>query len=114
MAFIRDLVEITCQNIDIHDPLKTGGDLDKYTLEEWVRKEGACETAIASVQVWTRAMLGVEPSEISALYFMDYCKSGGGLMQMRSDKKNGGQYLRLTQGMFFLMPTYFLKFFGSS
>lgn len=43
-------------------------------------------------------MLGQEPSDISALFFLNYCKSGGGLMQMRSDRKHGGQYLRVTQG----------------
>lgn len=99
MTFIRDLTEKVCQTIDIHDPVGTGGDLDKYTLEEWVRQQGAGETALASVRVWTRAMLGLEPSDMSALYFLDYCKSGGGLMQMRSDKKNGGQYFKLTQGI---------------
>lgn len=43
-------------------------------------------------------MLGQEPSDISALFFLNYCKSGGGLLQMRSDRKHGGQYLRVTQG----------------
>ena len=109
MAFIRDLTEKTCQSIDIHNPIRTGGDLDKYTLEEWARQQGASETGMASVRVWTRAMLGVEPSDLSALYFMDYCKSGGGLMQMRSDKKNGGQYFRLTHGMF-LLPAFLISF----
>jgi monoamine oxidase len=35
---------------------------------------------------------------MSALFFLNYCKSGGGLMQMRSDMKNGGQYLRIGEG----------------
>lgn len=43
-------------------------------------------------------MLGLEPSDLSALYFLNYCKSGGGLLQMRSDRKDGGQYLRIRQG----------------
>lgn len=43
-------------------------------------------------------MLGKEPREISALFFLNYCKSGGGLLQMRSDRKGGGQYLRIRQG----------------
>ena len=44
-------------------------------------------------------MLGMEPSEVSALFFLEYCKSGGGIMQMRSDKKDGGQVLRMVEGM---------------
>lgn len=43
-------------------------------------------------------MLGHEPQDLSALYFLNYCKSGGGLIQMRSDRKDGAQYLRIRQG----------------
>lgn len=43
-------------------------------------------------------MLGQDPSDVSALFFLHYCKSGGGLMQMRSDGKHGGQYLRVKEG----------------
>ena len=98
MVYIRDLTEKICQSIDLHHPVAPGGDLDKYTLEEWVKQQDLGETALASVTVWTRAMLGLEPSDMSALYFMDYCKSGGGLTRMRSDKKDGGQYFRLVRG----------------
>lgn len=48
-------------------------------------------------------MLGQEPRDISALYFLNYCKSFGegsrsGLLQLRTDEKHGGQYLRVRQG----------------
>ena len=43
-------------------------------------------------------MLGVDSNEISAGCFVDYCAKGGGLMQMRSDSKHGGQYLRFRKG----------------
>jgi monoamine oxidase len=98
MLDIRQKAEEACQAIDIHDPVRTGGFLDKITLEEWVTSQGGGKTALASVTVWTRAMLGMEPREVSALYFLNYCKSGGGLLQMRSDQKNGGQYRRLVKG----------------
>jgi monoamine oxidase len=44
-------------------------------------------------------MLGQNPNDISALYFLSYCRSGGGLLQMRSDRKGGGQHLHIRQGM---------------
>jgi len=100
MVYIRDLTETVCQQLDIHDPVATGKSLDKYSLEDWVNESVEGNTAIASVRVWTRAMLGLEPSEMSALFFLNYCKSGGGLLRMRSDRKDGGQYLRLVQGEF--------------
>ncbi|KAF2479237.1 hypothetical protein BDY17DRAFT_258108 [Neohortaea acidophila] len=100
---IRDLFEETCQKIDIQNPVASGlrirADLDKLTFEQWLRSHGPFhEDVINALAVGTRAMLGVEPSELSALYFLDYCKSGGGYMLMRSDTKNGGQYLRIAQG----------------
>jgi len=98
LVFIRELAEKVCQTLDIHDPVKTGGDLDKLTLAEWARSKTESQTAMATVTLWTRALLGLEPSEVSALYFMNYCKSAGGLLQMRSDFKNGGQYLRFIRG----------------
>ena len=43
-------------------------------------------------------MIGCDPGEVSALFFLDYVRAGGGLMQMRSDKKDGGQYMRIKEG----------------
>ncbi|EXJ88506.1 hypothetical protein A1O1_05436 [Capronia coronata CBS 617.96] len=98
MLHIRDKTEETCQSLQIKDPVRTGAHLDKMNFEEWVLANGGGKTGLASATVWTRAMLGMEPKELSALYFLNYCKSGGGLLQMRSDGKDGGQYLRLVNG----------------
>jgi len=99
---IRNVFEETCQQIDIRSPVasakKLRHDLDDITFEEWIRSLGCRQDAVNALAIGTRAMLGVEPSEMSALYFLDYCKSGGGYMLMRSDGQNGGQYLRIAQG----------------
>lgn len=106
---IRDLVEEVCHTIDIRNPSEPH--FDSLTLEQFVKEKGAGEKALASVSVWTRAMLGCEPSEVSALYFLDYCKSGGGLMRMRSDQKNGGQYLRIRSGAYiYRISKYYTNF----
>ncbi|KAH6693855.1 hypothetical protein F5X68DRAFT_164748 [Plectosphaerella plurivora] len=93
---IRDLAEQDCQALDTWRPDNAA--LDSLTFEAYLRTRGATEGAMATGTVWTRAMLGQDPKDISALYFLNYCKSGGGLMQMRSDRKHGGQYLRIRQG----------------
>ncbi|GAB7355476.1 hypothetical protein MBLNU459_g5973t1 [Dothideomycetes sp. NU459] len=102
MVKFRSFFEETCHKVDVS---KAKGpqraledDSDSVTLEEYVRHHGGGDAALATAKVWTRAMLGIEPSEISALYMLDYCKRGGGLMQMRSDRKDGGQFLRIAQG----------------
>ena len=98
LVYIRELFEKLCQQIDIRDPVGSGGKFDNMTLAEWCKSEIKSETASATVNLWTRALLGLEASEVSALYFLDYCKSGGGLLLMRSDFKHGGQYLRVIKG----------------
>ncbi|KUI63468.1 Amine oxidase [flavin-containing] [Cytospora mali] len=96
VAEIRDVCEAHCQTLDVFNPQDTS--LDSITFEAYLLSRGASKTALATATLWTRAMLGQEPSDISALFFLNYCKSGGGLMQMRSDRKHGGQYLRVAQG----------------
>jgi monoamine oxidase len=86
-----------CHTINIKHPYHP--EYDSLTLEEFMKRQGAGVKALATVSIWTRAFLGCEPSEVSALYFLDYCKSGGGLLQMRSDRKDGGQYLRVRTGI---------------
>ncbi|KAJ9292933.1 hypothetical protein DTO271G3_8231 [Paecilomyces variotii] len=90
------MVEADCQEVDTWKPQNTS--LDALTFEAYLRSRGADDIALATATVWTRAMLGQESRDISALYFLNYCKSGGGLLQMRSDRKHGGQYLRIRQG----------------
>jgi monoamine oxidase len=68
---IRDIFEETCQKIDISKPVASGrkvrDDLDKITFEEWIRSLNCrSEHAVNALRVGTRAILGVEPAEMSA------------------------------------------------
>lgn len=94
LSQIRNLIEVLCQALDSYRPK----DYDELTLEEFVTKFQPTKTTLSTITIWTRAMLGVEPSEVSALYFLAYCRSGGGLLQMRSDRVGGGQHLRCKTG----------------
>lgn len=68
------------------------------TLKDYVIKHKGGPKTQKMVNVWARVMLGCEDSECTAGYFIDYARRGGGLMQMRSDGKHGGQYLRFKSG----------------
>ncbi|KAF4126447.1 monoamine oxidase [Geosmithia morbida] len=96
VARIRDLCEADCQKLDVWNPKDS--ELDSLTFEAYLRRNKASETAVRTATVWTRAMLGVDPADLSALFFLNYCRSGGGLLQMRSDRKGGGQHLRVREG----------------
>nr|XP_001396062.2 flavin-containing amine oxidase [Aspergillus niger CBS 513.88] len=93
---IRDTAEQDCQSFSTSRPQSPA--LDSLSFLAYLHSRNASPIAAANASVWTRAMLGQEPQDISALYFLNYCKSGGGLLQMRSDRKHGAQYLRVRQG----------------
>lgn len=90
------MCEADCQTLDVFKP--QGTSLDALTFEAYLRSRDVGETSMKTATIWTRAMLGLDPADISALYFLNYCKSGGGLLNMRSDRKGGGQHLRLRKG----------------
>lgn len=91
------MVEADCHTLDPARPQNT--EWDSMTFEAYLRSRGASTESLATATVWTRAMLGQDPRDISALYFLTYCKSGSGLLQMRSDREGGAQHLRIRQGM---------------
>jgi monoamine oxidase len=106
MIMIRDTFESLCQKVDLENPLRWSKaiaiDFDEMSMEDFVRHYGGGETAMKTVAVWTKAMLGLEPREVSSLFFLAYCKSGGGIMRMRSDERDGGQFFRLVEGMLYV------------
>lgn len=97
-VMFRDLVQARCMTIDIEKPWIAGKHYDSMTFEEFAKESGALPKTLEYANLWVRAMLGIDGSEISALYFLHYCRSGGGFVQMRSDDKHGGQHLRSKTG----------------
>lgn len=72
--------------------------LDSLTASEWLDTEFGSEVSDTLIKILTRNLLGVDPHELSALFLVDYIKSGTGLENMISDLKDGAQYLRNIQG----------------
>ncbi|BCR98320.1 uncharacterized protein AKAW2_40003A [Aspergillus luchuensis] len=71
-------IENSCHKLDIRDPIGTGEGLDKLTLLEWAKTKTSSNTALAVVNMWMRAIVGIEASEISASFFFHYLKSEEG------------------------------------
>ncbi|TVY72452.1 putative flavin-containing monoamine oxidase A [Fusarium oxysporum f. sp. cubense] len=72
--------------------------LDSMTFNQLSVKFLGPELGPAVADSATSPLLGVGPDEVSALFMVDYIRSGTGLDNMASDKKDGGQYLRNRQG----------------
>ncbi|PVH88189.1 amine oxidase, partial [Cadophora sp. DSE1049] len=73
-------------------------DYDQMSLEQFVISKGATQKTVDMVRVWSRVMVGIEATDMSAQFFIEYTGKGGGLKQLRSDQKHGGQYLRFRKG----------------
>lgn len=71
---------------------------DVLTLDEYVRNLDALPSTIAMANLWTQVMHGVESTEESAAFFIDYCRRVGGFPVIRADDETGGNYLRIVQG----------------
>lgn len=72
--------------------------LDQLTFEQWCRQTGATTKALQTAAVWCRGTLGQEPSDISALAFLEVARGAGGLIRLRLDGPGGAQHLRLQDG----------------
>ncbi|KAF5238900.1 hypothetical protein FANTH_10143 [Fusarium anthophilum] len=72
--------------------------LDSMTALQFANEEFGEGIAAVLVTMLARDLLGVEADELSALFLINYIKSGTGLANISSDTKDGGQYLRNRQG----------------
>ena len=94
LEFIRDHIQA--------ESLKKEGprlEDDNLSLDQYVRNLGAGPKTVHMVNLWARVMHGVESSEESAAWFIDYCRRNHGLLAVRADNHTGGNYMRITTGM---------------
>lgn len=97
--FISKLMEYV-ERSDLKNP-HLGPDastLDNLTVAEFIENEFPSPIILGLATTLTRAILGVDAHEVSALYLVDFIKSGDGFVNITSDVKDGAQYLRNQQG----------------
>ncbi|KAL4799572.1 hypothetical protein BDV19DRAFT_376357 [Aspergillus venezuelensis] len=93
LEFIRDHIEA--------ESLKPGPPKvadDNICLEQYVRDLGALPAVVKMINIWAQVMHGLEATEYSAAWFIDYCRRNRGLLAIRADDKTGGQHLRYRDG----------------
>lgn len=95
---IRDTVEKACHGIDVERPDKALAEFGHKSMDGLAISMNASSLVRQLINIWTCAMLGVDSTDVSAIFFMHYCRAGGGLLQMRSDRSGGGQHLRFRGG----------------
>ena len=93
LEFIRDHFQA--------ESLKKGlpsAEVDNVSLAEYVQNLGALPKVAKMVNVWAEVMHGLEASEESAAWFIDYCRRNKSFLNIRADDSTGGQYLRFQDG----------------
>lgn len=93
-------VAIQSESVDIYNINKGNAEFEDMALSEWAKKHGLLEGTDewAFFAFFLQSLLGVEPGEVSALYFLDYIQSGMGVDSLGSDGPNGAQFMRTRQG----------------
>ena len=94
--------ELSAQSskVDLYNIKQGNANFEDMPLSEWLEKQGLKRGTDewAFFRAFVAALLGVEPDEISTLYWFDYIKSGLGLESLGSDGPEGAQYRRVRQG----------------
>jgi monoamine oxidase len=101
---VQKFIEKLNKWVDKIDPENPSGHpeaemLDSLTFGQLSSKYLGPELGPAVADSATSPLLGVGPDEVSALFMVDYFRSGTGVENMASDGKDGGQYLRNRQGL---------------
>ncbi|KAL4805369.1 hypothetical protein BDV18DRAFT_161025 [Aspergillus unguis] len=93
LEFIRD--HIQAESLKPEAPKVAD---DNVTLDQYVRNLGALPKIVKMINIWAEVMHGLEATEYSAAWFIDYCRKNKGLLAIRADDKTGGQHLRFANG----------------
>lgn len=93
------LINEASEQVDIRQLDQFPAEQD-VTVAEWVSQHGLWDSPV--VQAFTRqltsSLVGREPHELGAQYFLDYIKSGLGLDSLGSETPTGAQYLMVKEG----------------
>jgi monoamine oxidase len=77
---------------------------EDVTMAEWLAQKGLADNpaVIATCRLLCSAVVGCEPEEIGAHYFLDYIKSGYGYASIVSEGDESAQSLKIKNGEFTL------------
>jgi monoamine oxidase len=95
VGLVNGMLEADAASLDLRNPDEK---FDEITFEEFLQRSGVTGDAYGLAATMVRALLGVEPSELSLSFYLDYIKSGGSLKGLGSDSADGAQHLRIRQG----------------
>jgi len=93
-------VERLCKKVPIEDPYSwnEASEYDSMSMETFTRKNISTEAAVDVIQAACRTALGTDLSQVSALFFLAYSNSAGGMMRVLLATPDCAQELRVKGG----------------
>ncbi|KAK2714485.1 hypothetical protein QYM36_008892, partial [Artemia franciscana] len=98
-GFIEEMEELS-QKVPIEDPYSSpyAEELDSITLETLLTKKLKNKAVKDAFEAQVRGTLGAESSRLSALYFLAFANSAGGIMRLFLARDGDGQEFRVKGG----------------
>ncbi|KAE9365980.1 FAD/NAD(P)-binding domain-containing protein [Stipitochalara longipes BDJ] len=97
IGMITSILETEAAKLDLRDlPISP---YDKITVSDFLKQKGADADAYTYFETTVKGLLGVDATELSLFFYLDYIKSGGSLAELMSERIDGVQYQRLREGM---------------
>ncbi|EXJ53486.1 uncharacterized protein A1O5_13262 [Cladophialophora psammophila CBS 110553] len=85
-------------NLELPAASARAQEFDAISVADYVREHHNHHAVLNLSASLLRSMLGVEPAECSFFFYLTYIATNYGIWNMISDRKGGGQYLRVRGG----------------
>ncbi len=86
---IPSILEREAAKLDLrHLPISP---FDKLTVSDFLKQKGADKDAYTYFEITSKGLLGVDATELSLLFYLDYIKSGGSLGELICERSDGAQ-----------------------
>ncbi|KAK2599941.1 hypothetical protein QQS21_005325 [Conoideocrella luteorostrata] len=95
---VRANLDTLSTKVDVNHPAQMFPNYGTMSVHEIALSQGATAAVQKLVNAWTLAIFGLSSQAVSALYFLLYCKSAGGLVQVLSCMRSSDQSLWLVGG----------------
>ncbi|XP_053542970.1 amine oxidase [flavin-containing] A isoform X5 [Ictalurus punctatus] len=93
-------MESLCKSVCVENPMKTPDalQLDSMTLQSYMDKRIWTTQLMEELELCTRSVFGMEPSQLSFLYFLMYSAAAGGVMKLLETTPGSAQEFRVKGG----------------
>ncbi|KAB5543816.1 hypothetical protein PHYPO_G00084020 [Pangasianodon hypophthalmus] len=93
-------IERLCKSVCVENPMKTPDalQLDSMTLQSYMDKHIWTTQLTQELELCTRSVFGMEPSQLSFLYFLMYSAAAGGVMRLLEATPGSAQEFRVKGG----------------